>query len=127
MIGTEPFWVLNADIFTDLSLPDIELAAESLAHLVLVPKPAHKASGDFSLRNGRVRNGDEEDPPDLTYSGIARYRPEMFADCKAGVFSVVPLLRAAADNGQLEGSVFDGTWTDVGTPERLEDLQSRNR
>lgn len=123
LIGNVPFWVINADIYTDIALPNVKLAADSLAHLVLVPTPAHKASGDFELRDGKVRNSDNQD---LTYSGIAFYRPEFFADSGGGRFSVVPLMRAAADRGQIEGSVYNGVWEDVGTPERLEALNSRS-
>ena len=116
IIGHAPFWVINADIFTDMALPDIKLDANSLGHLVLVPTPAYKAAGDFELRDGKVRNSENQD---LTYSGIAFYRPEMFENSGDGRFSVVPLLRAAADRGQLEGSLYEGVWEDVGTPERL--------
>jgi MurNAc alpha-1-phosphate uridylyltransferase len=116
LIGSAPFWIINADIYTDIALPNLKLHADSLAHLVLVPTPAHKESGDFELRHGKVRNSDNQD---LTYSGIAFYRPEFFADSGGGRFSVVPILRAAADRGQVEGSVYEGTWEDVGTPERL--------
>jgi len=116
LIGNVPFWVINADIYTDIALPNVKLAVDSLAHLVLVPTPAHKASGDFELRDGKVRNSDNQD---LTYSGIAFYRPEFFADSGGGRFSVVPLMRAAADRGQIDGSVYNGIWEDVGTPERL--------
>lgn len=123
LIGNVPFWVINADIYTDIALPNVKLAADSLAHLVLVPTPAHKASGDFELRDGKVRNSDNQD---LTYSGIAFYRPEFFTDSGGGRFSVVPLMRAAADRGQIEGSVYNGVWEDVGTPERLEALNSKS-
>lgn len=116
LLGDAPFWVLNADIYTDLELPDLNLGTDSLAHLVLVPTPAHKKTGDFSLENGKVRNNGNRD---LTYSGMAFYRPEFFANAPGGPFSVVPLMRAAADRGQLEGSFYEGTWEDVGTPERL--------
>ncbi|NIO43469.1 MAG: hypothetical protein GTO41_26940, partial [Burkholderiales bacterium] len=114
--GSSPLWVLNADIYTDFELPCIKLDPNSLAHLVLVPTPAHKEHGDFALENGKVRNSGNRD---LTYSGMALYRPEFFADSPGGRFSVVPLMRAAADRGQLEGSVYEGAWEDVGTPERL--------
>ena len=127
VIGAEPFWVLNADVFTDMPLPSIELAANSLGHLVLVPTPDYKAVSDFVLHNGMIGNGDANDPPDLTYSGMAFYRPELFAGCKAGVFSVVPLMRAAADGGRLEGSLYEGVWEDVGTAERLQSLQAKYR
>ena len=122
LIGNEPFWVINADIFTDIALPNVKLDADSLAHLVLVPTPAHKESGDFELRDGKVRNSDRQD---LTYSGIAFYRPEFFAESGGGRFSVVPLLREAADRGQLDGSLYEGIWEDVGTPERLEALNAK--
>ncbi|VUX55746.1 Nucleotidyl transferase [uncultured Woeseiaceae bacterium] len=123
LIGNVPFWVINADIYTDIALPNVKLAADSLAHLVLVPTPAHKESGDFELRDGKVRNSDSQD---LTYSGIAFYRPEFFADAGGGRFSVVPLWREAADRGQLDGSLYEGTWEDVGTPERLAALNRKS-
>ncbi len=123
LIGNVPFWVINADIYTDFALPNVKLAADSLAHLVLVPTPAHKESGDFVLRDGKVRNSDNQD---LTYSGIAFYRPEFFADVGCGRFSIVPLWREAADRGQLDGSLYEGTWADVGTPERLAALNRKS-
>lgn len=119
LLGSAPFWVINADVYTDMPLPNEKPRADSLAHLVLVPTPAYKANGDFELRDGKVRNSDNQD---LTYSGIAIYRPEFFAGSGRGRFSVVPLLRAAADRGQLDGSVYEGIWEDVGTPERLHAL-----
>ncbi len=121
LLGKTPFWVINADIYTDMTLANIELDPDSLAHLVLVPTPEHKENGDFELRNGKVRNSNNQD---LTFSGIAFYRPEFFADAEPGRFSVVPLLRAVADRGQLDGSVYEGIWEDVGTPERLAALNS---
>ena len=122
LLGTAPFWVLNADVFTDIDLPTIELDPECLAHLVLVPTPAHKKNGDFALENGKVRNVGAKD---LTFSGMAFYRPEMFAVAASGRFSVVPLMRAAAERGELEGSVYEGVWEDVGTPERLAALNGK--
>ena len=119
LLEKTPFWTINADIFTDMPLPNIKLSPESLAHLVLVPTPAHKSGGDFELRDGKIRNSDNMD---LTYSGMAFYRPEFFANAGGGRFSIVPLLREAADNGLIEGSLYEGVWEDVGTPERLQKL-----
>ena len=116
MLGREPFLVVNADILTDMPLSVAELDKNDVAHLKLVPTPAGKSSGDFDLQDGRIRNGDD---PVLTFSGVAVYRPEFFADCKPGRFSVVPMLRAAADAGQVSGSLYVGLWKDVGTPECL--------
>ncbi len=123
VIGNAPFWVINADVYTDMALAKIELDPDSLAHLVLVPTPTHKEFGDFELRDGKVRNSDNQD---LTFSGIAFYRPQFYAGPDEGRFSVVPLLRAAADRGQLDGSLYDGIWKDVGTPERLAALNKNN-
>jgi MurNAc alpha-1-phosphate uridylyltransferase len=116
MLGREPFLVINADIYTDMPVPDIDLAAADLAHLVLVPTPADKPSGDFALSDGRIRNAGDEM---YTFSGVSMYRPEFFAGCEPGRFSVVPMLRQAADDDRLSGSVYAGVWRDVGTPERL--------
>ncbi|MCH8335843.1 MAG: nucleotidyltransferase family protein [Proteobacteria bacterium] len=121
LLDSAPFWVINADVYTDIALPNVKLDTGSLGYLVLVPTPAHKAGGDFELRDDKVRNSDHQD---LTYSGIAIYRPEFFADAGSGRFSVVPLLRAAADRGQLDGSVYEGIWEDVSTPERLAALNA---
>lgn len=121
MLGAQPFLVMNADILTDMPLSFADLGQEDAAHLVLVPTPANKSGGDFDLVDGRIQNGDI---PDFTFSGVAVYRPEFFADCEPGRFSVVPMLRAAADARQLRGSLYRGLWKDVGTPESLTALNA---
>ncbi len=118
MLGDEVFLVVNADIYTDMPLP-VVLDDDADGHLVLVPKPAHRERGDFDLNEGRVLNSES---PSLTFSGVALYRPEFFADCKPGRFPLAPMLRAAADASRLAGSVYEGAWEDVGTVERLEEL-----
>ena len=122
MLGSEPFWTINADIYTDFEIPDRPLSDDRMSELVLVPTPPHKARADFELLDGRTRNADEAT---LTYRGIARYRPEFFADAASGRFSVAPMLREAAEAGTLGGTLFEGMWEDVGTPERLELLNRR--
>ena len=121
MLGNEPFLVINTDVFTDMPMPVSTLGEDDIGQLVLVPRPAHKQRGDFNLVDTQVRNGID---PQLTFSGVAIYRPELFADCSPGRFSVVPMLRAAADAGTLCGDVYNGVWEDVGTAERLAALNS---
>lgn len=121
VLGSDPFLVINADIYTDMPLPGIELGARDLAHLVLVPTPDDKPAGDFALAGGRIRNAGD---PMYTFSGVSVYRPEFFADCEPGRFPVAPMLRAAADDDRLSGSVYTGLWRDVGTPERLSELNA---
>jgi len=121
MLGREPFLVVNADIFTDMPMPIANIDEQTLGKLILVPTPAHKAHGDFDIVDGRLRNAEQ---PRLTFSGVAIYRPEFFSNCKAVRFSVVPMLRAAADVNQMAASKYSGTWVDVGTIERLETINS---
>lgn len=121
-LGTRPFLVINADIFTDMPVPDVDLTTEHAGHLVMVPSPEYRAGGDFDIEDGLIRNTNEQS---LTFSGVAIYRPEFFAGCKPGRFPLAPLLRQAADRGQLSGSVYEGLWADIGTPERLAELRAR--
>lgn len=119
LLGKDPFWVVNADTYTDFRLHDLKLQDNMLGHLILVATPEHKESGDFDLVDDRISNGGSRP---LTYSGIALYRPELFAGQDAGRFSIVPLMREAADRGLLSGNLYEGMWEDIGTPERLAKL-----
>jgi len=122
LLGDDPFLVINADIYTDIALPPAMPLDNDLGHLVLVRTPAYKPHGDFDLRAGRVIDGDQAE---LTFSGVAVYRPELFADREHGRFPLAPMLKAAARSGRLGGSLHEGFWEDVGTPERLAALNRR--
>ena len=122
LLGSDPFWVVNSDVLSDYRIAPGVLAEDCLAHLVLVPTPSHKARGDFDLVDGKVRNGAETT---LTFSGIGCYRPAFFDNLEPGRFPLAPLLRDMADAGKVSGSLHDGMWHDVGTPERLEALNRR--
>lgn len=124
LLGPGPFVLANADVWSELDfriLASRALPASDLAHLVLVANPAHRPGGDFALIDGRVCN---DGAPRLTYSGLSLLRPELFGDCTDGRFPLAPLLRSAAARGQLGGERFDGRWSDVGTPQRLLELQA---
>jgi len=121
LLGRAPFLVVNADIFTDMPLPCPCPTADELAHLVLVPKPSFKETGDFGIAGGRLVN---QDAPAYTFSGVATYRPEFFADLEPGRRPLAPLLREAADAGRIGASVYAGAWEDVGTAERLAALNA---
>jgi len=116
LLGKEPFWVINADTYTDFALPRLELEDNMLGHIILVPTPRHREVGDFDLKDGLVKNNGNRP---LTYSGIALYRPELFAGQTAGRFPLAPLMREAAEAQKLSGSIYDGLWEDIGTPDRL--------
>jgi len=119
LLGEEPFMVVNGDVWCDYGFSPPPLENEILAHLVLVDNPTHNPDGDFALDAGRVGN---RGAPRLTFSGIGLYRPELFADCSDGAYPLAPLLHAACDRGQVSGEHFRGRWTDVGTPQRLQEL-----
>lgn len=116
LLGDAPFLVVNADIHTDFDFATLRLAPPDLAQLVLVPNPQQHPRGDFSLAGGRVGR---EAAPRYTYSGIGIYHPDMFAGCAPGRFPLLPLLERAIAAGRLGGEVHPGSWTDVGTPQRL--------
>ncbi len=120
LLGDEPFWVVNGDVWSDYRFDLPPLADARLAHLLLVANPPHHPGGDFALRAGQVMNDGEAL---LTYSGIGVYRRELFSDCRPGAFRLAPLLRQAAAAGRLGGELFCGRWVDVGTPERLGALE----
>ena len=122
VLGAEPFLVVNADVYTDMPYPQT-LRDDVDAHLVMVRTPVFKTHGDFDLVDGLVVNSEA---PQLTFSGVALYRPGFFRDCKPGRFPLAPMLRAAADARRVSGEFYEGTWEDVGTPERLQRVNRAN-
>jgi len=125
LIESDPFIVVNADIWTDFSFASLPDVIEGLAHLVLVQNPQHHPGGDFVFQNGVVREIDDGSNATLTYSGIGLYRKRLFEGCSSGRFPLAPLLNQAAQADQLSGEVYRGNWMDIGTPQRLEQARRR--
>jgi MurNAc alpha-1-phosphate uridylyltransferase len=121
LLGDESFLVVNGDVWCDWDFNRARSLAGRLAHLVMVPNPAHHAGGDFSLDGEEVRYaGDGET---LTYAGIAVFSPHFFAEVPRGqALKLRPLLDAAIAGRTLTGERYAGRWVDVGTPERLAEL-----
>jgi MurNAc alpha-1-phosphate uridylyltransferase len=126
LLDDAPFLVVNGDIYCELDFGGLagQLAimrsTGTLAHLVLVTNPAHHPTGDFVLDGARIRT---DATPRLTFSGIALYCPELFVGVTPGQKAkLAPLLRRAADAGTVTGEHFRGRWEDVGTPQRLAEL-----
>lgn len=125
LLGAAPFVVVNADVYTDYPLRALVERAmhwdgRDLGHLVLVANPEHHPRGDFTLADGRIVEPSQ--PPLLTFSGLSVLDPRLLADAPDGAYSIVPLLRHAAAAGRLGGERHDGLWSDVGTPQRLQQL-----
>lgn len=122
LLGTEPFAVVNGDIWADYDFAQLRQPLVGQAHLVLVPNPAHHPAGDFRLHGGQVSDaGPGADT--LTYSGICVLSPALFEGCQPGAFKLAPLLRKAMAAGRVTGERFLGRWVDVGTHERLAEVE----
>lgn len=121
---SDPFVVINGDIWTDYPFAQLPHAIRGKAHLILVDNRPHHPAGDFVLTGNRVL---AEGPVRLTYSGIGVYRPALFAAMKPGRFPLAPLLRAAMADDEVSGEHYRGGWEDIGTPERLRSLDEALR
>jgi MurNAc alpha-1-phosphate uridylyltransferase len=120
LLGSEPFLVVNGDVWTDYPFARLPPSPAGLAHLVLASNPPHHPQGDFALTDdGQV---EESGARRLTFSGISVLRPELFAGCVPGRFPLGPLLRRAIAAGQVSGECYAGQWWDIGTPQRLAEL-----
>ena len=147
MLGNQPFAVVNGDIYCDYDYSRLHelalkpLASGDLAHLVLVNNPAHHPSGDFCLTENRITSFQTPtgtpnpefsilNPETLlTFSGIGLYHPDLFSQIPAGsIAPLAPLLRSGITQGKISGELHAGQWVDVGTPQRLQqlDMELRN-
>lgn len=117
LLGDAPFLVINGDVYTDIDYAGMQLAQDKLAHLVLVDNPDQHPAGDFCLRHGLV---EAEGADKLTFSGVGVYHPHLFqAVTKGEPAKLAPLLRQAMQTGHVSGQHHHGVWHDIGTPERL--------
>lgn len=127
LLGEEPFVVINGDVFCDADFAALRAATQSLraegplAHLLLVDNPAHHTEGDFRLAaDGHIH---ADGNPRLTFAGLGAYHPALFAGLADDTpAKLAPLLREAMNAGKVTGQHHTGRWIDVGTPERLAEL-----
>ncbi|HEX7129927.1 MAG TPA: nucleotidyltransferase family protein [Rhodanobacteraceae bacterium] len=139
LIGSEPFIAVNGDIWTDFDFASLPRDPPGLAHLVLVDNPPQHLRGDFGIGAEGTLFASAEAPDAqraLTFAGIGVYRPELLANWREVIggapgasenpprFSITPLLRAAIANGQASWQHHRGAWNDIGTPQRLRELDA---
>nr|WP_298152296.1 nucleotidyltransferase family protein [uncultured Pseudoxanthomonas sp.] len=133
LLGETPFLLVNGDIWTDFDFTRLPREPAGLAHLALVPPPAFAPRGDFALDSSGLLH--REGGPRVTYAGLGVYRPALLDDWPTHAegqlrqtssgkprFPLLPLLHAAMAAGNISGELLQARWTDVGTPERLADL-----
>lgn len=120
LLGTKPFIVINGDIFCDVDFSTLMTPITGLAHLIMVDNPAHNPEGDFSLAASGYVNQTGENK--LTFSGVGIYHPDLFKNKANGKLALAPVLREAMDKHFVSGSYYQGMWHDIGTPERLTEL-----
>ncbi|MFC5740381.1 N-acetylmuramate alpha-1-phosphate uridylyltransferase MurU [Dyella tabacisoli] len=137
LLGPEPFIAVNGDIWTDADFAALPAEPQGLAHLCMVDNPAHHPQGDFALDAHGVLH--EDGDAKLTFSGLGVYRRDILtpwrevigdapgATDKPPRFRLAPLLRAAISRGQVHGTRHSGAWIDVGTAERLTQLDAQLR
>jgi MurNAc alpha-1-phosphate uridylyltransferase len=130
-LGDEPFAVINGDIWCDYDFAQLPKraallqAGRNMAHLVLINNPAHNPNGDFHLHDGRLLPAGGER---LTFSGIGLYKPALFAQLDRNAAApLAPLLREQIALGKVSGEHHTGLWVDVGTPQRLDELDKQLR
>ena len=121
LLGEQPFLVVNGDVWTDINYSELALSEDDLAHLVLVNNPSHNPNGDFALNNDRVTS---DGTNKLTFSGVGLYQPSLFIAQPEERFPLAPLLREAMSLNKVSGFHHRGVWMDIGTPERLAEINA---
>jgi len=120
LIKSDPFLVINADIWTDFNFTQILSPLETQARLVMVNNPEHNLTGDFALTETGLLNNSAKNR--CTFSGIGLYQKSLFRGLSEGKCALAPIFKALIEQGNIEGIKYKGLWKDIGTPERLNDI-----
>lgn len=133
LLGNEPFLVINGDIWCDwnpshaVPIAQRLVQQQKMAWLLLTDNPPHHDAGDFVLGNDNLVADKAEphpdQPPALTFTGIGIYQAALFRTLDRGrPAPLAPLLRHAMLQKAVIGTHYNGSWIDVGTPQRLASL-----
>ncbi|GHA16043.1 mannose-1-phosphate guanylyltransferase [Arenicella chitinivorans] len=123
LLKSDHFIVINSDIYTDFDYRQLLDVTDHHAHLVLVPNPAHNPLGDFGLTQQGIVVRKKSPEPTYTFSGIARYAKLLFSDVPVKKQPLSPVFDTLIQQGTLHGCLYNGLWQDVGTPERLKEIE----
>ncbi len=129
LLGTEPLLIVNGDVFSEIDYAEAMKAdlADAFCYMYLVPNPAHHPEGDFALSSDGHVLAKTNNGKGYTFSGVALYRPECFAKYPDERSPLRIAFNEWIKNGKIKGKLSSAYWCDVGTPERLRDLDSRLR
>ncbi|MDF1874830.1 nucleotidyltransferase family protein [Sulfurimonas sp. SAG-AH-194-I05] len=122
LLGDETFLVVNGDVFCDYIFDSSFELKDNLAHLILVQNPPHNPHGDFGLDNNYALNTAKEM---YTFSGIGYYAPKLFASLSDIPSALAPLLREEINNNKITATLHSGYWHDIGTPQRLQEINNK--
>ncbi len=125
LLGAEPFLVVNGDTFSDIDYRQLAGALRPgfLAHLVMVDNPPQHPQGDFALADSLLS---VEGESKLTFSGVGVYHPDLFVGIRRGdAAKLAPLLKDAMSEKRVSGQHHHGKWYDIGTPQRLAELDAK--
>ena len=128
LISSDPFLVINADIWTDCDFTTLLKPLTKLGRLAMVKNPTHNPGGDYALApQGNLILANTGEYQTRTFSGIAVYQKSLFASLPTGKMKLAPVFERLIQDQQLEGLAFDGNWVDVGTPARLAELNQSEK
>lgn len=132
LLGDEPFLLINGDVWVDIAFDEIPmtLSPDSLARLYLVDNPSHNRAGDFAIEQGRViakPASDTANCQSYTFSGIAVISPLLITRYpeQRKIFPLREVFYYFIQRKKLEAVLYQGVWCDVGTPERLQQINQR--
>ena len=123
LLGDEPFWLLLGDIYTDFPFDQFprRLGEDALIHMLLTPTPPFRQRGDFEWDGERLTGRGDS----LVFCGLALIHPRLLDGCEPVPFSLSGLYFKAVAAGAVTGQLWQGFWTDIGSPEQLEALRER--
>lgn len=122
--SSEPFLLVNGDVWVDWDFADVKRSFDGLGYLFLVANPEFNLKGDFVLQPDGTIIDRGESQVGHTFSGISWLSPQLFNGLEAGKRALAPVLRAAMAADQMRGELLEKQWIDVGTPQRLQQVES---
>jgi N-acetyl-alpha-D-muramate 1-phosphate uridylyltransferase len=129
LLGDEDFLLVNGDVWSDMDYQQLikrKLKPNQLGHLVLVENPDFHPQGDFILDSNTELLEEKQQQQGFTFSGISILSPQLIEHYsrKRIKFPLVEAFREAIIHKKLTGELYCGHWSDVGTPQRLNDLDN---